>query len=134
MAGGSMHRAAWLPLLLAGLCPSEIRGDGGRPTKNITVYRVTPVNLTGIADRNTGDAAGDIFFTLYVAIAPVYCRTNPLDSICNITQSVLGDEHINVYVRCIAHTRDRLRVRWLFLVRALSPSLGPLATCRALRG
>ena len=37
-----------------------------RKTKNITVYRVTPVNLTGIADRNTGDDGGDVFFTLYV--------------------------------------------------------------------
>jgi hypothetical protein len=25
------------------------------------------------SDRDTGDAAGDIFFTLYEAILPVYC-------------------------------------------------------------
>jgi hypothetical protein len=43
------------------------------PPINMTVYRVTPVTDTGlIADRDTGDAAGDIFFTLYEAILPVY--------------------------------------------------------------
>ena len=45
-----------------------------RPTKNMTVYRVTPVNLTGVADRNTGDDGGDVFFTLYLSILPVYVR------------------------------------------------------------
>ena len=72
-----------------------------RATKNMTLYRVTPTNLTGVADRNTGDAAGDVFFTLYEAILPVYCPQNPLDSICNITSSVLGDTQRNVYRQSI---------------------------------
>lgn len=81
-------------------------GPGGgviqpRKLENLTVYRVTPVNLTGIADRNSGDAAGDVFFTLYEAILPVYCPQNPMDSICNITSTVLGDTNRNVYRQSI---------------------------------
>ena len=43
-------------------------------TVNLTLYRVTPRNYTGIADLNTGDAAGDAFFGLYEKSAPVKCR------------------------------------------------------------
>ena len=36
--------------------PRERRRQGRR--ENRTVYRVTPYNLSGLADKDTGDAAG----------------------------------------------------------------------------
>jgi hypothetical protein len=62
---------------------------------NVTVYRMTPKNLPGIADRDTGNAAGDVFFTIYEAMLPAYCPVNPHDSIC--TNGVLSNVSRNVY-------------------------------------
>jgi hypothetical protein len=31
-------------------------------TQNLTVYRITPQNYTGVRNMDTGDAAGDVFF------------------------------------------------------------------------
>ena len=62
---------------------------------NLTVCRLTPTDFPGIADRDTGDAAGDIFFTLYEAILPVYCPQNPGDSICTFT--LFNNTNRNVY-------------------------------------
>eukprot|EP01046_Picozoa_sp_COSAG06_P066202 COSAG06_NODE_16595_length_991_cov_1.852018_1_plen_47_part_10 len=39
-------------LLLLGIVVSSA------PTVNLTLYRITPRNYTGIADLDTGDAAG----------------------------------------------------------------------------
>jgi hypothetical protein len=66
------------------------------PPANMTVYRVTPANDTGvISDRDTGDDGGDVFFTMYEAILPIYCPENPRDSICD--NYVLANEQHNVY-------------------------------------
>ena len=32
---------------------------------NMTVYRITPRNYTGLANMDSGDAAGDVYFGLY---------------------------------------------------------------------
>jgi hypothetical protein len=52
--------------------------DGpGRPT-NATVYRVTPYNVSGVANRNTGSVAGDLFFRLGDELwLPSLCRDHP---------------------------------------------------------
>jgi len=55
-------------LLLRGIAVSSAS------TVNLTLYRITPRNYTGIADLDTGDAAGDAFFGLYEKAAPVVCR------------------------------------------------------------
>lgn len=55
-------------LLLLGIVVSSAS------TVNLTVYRITPRNYTGIADLDTGDAAGDAFFGMYEKSAPVKCR------------------------------------------------------------
>ena len=46
-------------LLLLGIVVSSAS------TVNLTLYRITPRNYTGITDLDTGDAAGDAFFGLY---------------------------------------------------------------------
>ena len=38
-------------------------GETGQAT-NITLYRITPKNVTGIQNKNTGDAPGDVSFFL----------------------------------------------------------------------
>jgi len=40
---------------------------------NLTVYHVGPDNYTGIADMNSGDAAGDAFFMLRGVGLPWFC-------------------------------------------------------------
>ena len=55
-------------LLLLGIVVSSAS------TVNLTLYRITPRNYTGIADLDTGDAAGDAYFGLYEKSAPVVCR------------------------------------------------------------
>jgi hypothetical protein len=52
--GGTMSIFAWSALLLAR--GGEQQQSGRARRENITVYRVTPVNLKGVSDRNTGDA------------------------------------------------------------------------------
>jgi hypothetical protein len=56
------NTARLLPLcvFLEGHC--DFAGTG-LPT-NLTVYRVTPYNLSGVASKDTGDPAGDLFFRL----------------------------------------------------------------------
>ena len=83
------------------------------PPINMTVYRVTPANDTGvIADRDTGDDAGDVFFTMYEAILPIYCPENPRDSICD--NYVLDNEQHNVYRQVVVEvdpvSTSRIRV------------------------
>ena len=55
-------------LLLLGIVVSSTS------TVNLTLYRITPRNYTGIADLDTGDAAGDVFFGLFEKSAPVVCH------------------------------------------------------------
>jgi hypothetical protein len=79
-----------------------LQGCGVSPPKQLTsviVYRMTPSTIPGLADRDSGDAAGDIFFTLYEAMLPAYCPQNPLDSIC--TNSVLSNVSRNVYLQSV---------------------------------
>ena len=38
-------------------------GEKGTP-QNITVYRITPKNVTGVSNKNTADPAGDISFVI----------------------------------------------------------------------
>eukprot|EP00040_Diaphanoeca_grandis_P028576 m.165798 g.165798 ORF g.165798 m.165798 type:complete len:332 (-) comp31397_c0_seq1:246-1241(-) len=44
----------------------------------IELIRMTPRNVSGIANKDTGDDAGDLFFTLTAAIKPAECESpNP---------------------------------------------------------
>jgi hypothetical protein len=40
-------------------------------TRNVTAYRITPRNYTGLDNMNSGDAAGDVFFKLFELALPV---------------------------------------------------------------
>ena len=47
----------------------------GKPgVSRMTVFRMTPVNDTNLLNKDTGDAAGDIAFTLMEMSMPMFCR------------------------------------------------------------
>lgn len=56
-------------------------GDDGRP-KNVTLYRLTPKNVTGIQNKDTGDAAGDITFYLEKKNLTRECALHPTSFGC----------------------------------------------------
>jgi hypothetical protein len=47
---------------------------------NLTVYRITPRNYTGLTNFDSGDAAGDAYFGLYEFALPVICDPASPDS------------------------------------------------------
>lgn len=66
---------------------NESAGERGAPTK-LTVYRLTPTNVTGVKNKNVADASGDVSFLLSkkcaphpprspLAFAPTGCATHP---------------------------------------------------------
>ena len=56
-------------------------GETGQPT-NITLYRITPKNVTGIQNKNTGDAPGDVSFFLGKKNIAQRCAQNPTSFGC----------------------------------------------------
>jgi len=70
-----------------------------RSTTNLTVYRVTPKNITGdVMDKNTGDSGGDLYFSIYEMIFPLYCLEDPGDSSCT-ARKTLNIPNNNVFER-----------------------------------
>ena len=55
-------------LAVAWAAPAALPG-----AKNLTVYRITPRNYTGLTDMDTGDVGGDAFFGLYELGYPLLC-------------------------------------------------------------
>ena len=51
-------------------------GETGRP-QNITIYRITPSNVTGVLNKNTADAPGDITFVISKKNLTQYCLHDP---------------------------------------------------------
>lgn len=75
---------------------------------NLTLYRVTPRNYTGLDNLNTGDAAGDAYFGLYALNTPLLCK--PGKGAFGITCKSKGITHIpgfNVYSEYIVEADDR---------------------------
>merc|ERR1712054_734842 len=75
---------------------------------NMTVYRITPRNYTGLTNLDTGDAAGDAFFGLYEKSAPVVCRNKDASHnlLCQ-NQPILQIPGFNVYTATIIEVDTR---------------------------
>ena len=58
---GANASAEHCALFCNGTCPYHPDWSPMRP-ENLTVYRLTPANVTGLAQRDTGDAGGDAGF------------------------------------------------------------------------
>jgi hypothetical protein len=55
---------------------NESAGENGQP-KNITIYRITPSNVTGVLNKNTADGPGDITFVISKKNQTQYCLHDP---------------------------------------------------------
>ena len=79
---------------------------------NLTMYRITPRNYTGISNLDTGDSAGDSFFGLYEMSAPVVCNSSsgagagPGGLLCK-NDPLLQIPGFNVYIRVEVEADDR---------------------------
>ena len=58
-----------------------------RTRQNLTVFRMTAANVTGLANKDTGDAAGDMVFNMGERARPLECRhaAAPSGSMCGGT-------------------------------------------------
>ena len=56
-------------------------GETGKPI-NITLYRVTPHNVTGIVNKNSADAPGDITFVIANKNLTQQCLHDPTGQGC----------------------------------------------------
>jgi hypothetical protein len=55
---------------------SDLPTETGKP-QNITLYRITPFNVSGIINKNTGDAPGDVGFFLERKNITQQCAKDP---------------------------------------------------------
>ena len=44
---------------------------------NLTVTRYTPRDVPGLSNKDSGDAAGDLYFGLEELVTPMHCRLDP---------------------------------------------------------
>jgi hypothetical protein len=57
-----------------GTCPFHPRWSSDQP-QNLTVYRLTPANVTGLVNHDTGDAAGDAgFYGSFLVLRMLDCK------------------------------------------------------------
>merc|ERR1711968_199606 len=60
-------------------------GETGEPM-NITMYRITPRNVTGLVNKNTADAPGDITFVISKKNITQQCLKHPESLGCHTDQ------------------------------------------------
>jgi hypothetical protein len=96
------------------LCLSGCAGDGtikcgghsSRPgdyVRRAAVYRLTPLGVTGLADKDSGDPTGDVYFGLEEKITPMHCRKNPGFYKCKWLNGTVGgsDTPTNIYAQIV---------------------------------
>jgi hypothetical protein len=62
-------------------------GETGQP-HNITVYRITPANVTGVLNKNTADAPGDVTFVISKKNQTQQCLHDPQSMGCATDQEI----------------------------------------------
>jgi hypothetical protein len=68
-----LHVICWLAASASSLAP-----------QNITLYGLRPYNLTGLDDKDTGNANGDmLFYFMGDLMMPIQCRANPSYYMCD---------------------------------------------------
>lgn len=90
----------------AGTCP--FRNNMSSPgSQNLTVYRMTPWNVTDLADHDTGDAAGDLGFLLLKYLSSSECKPPLITRSCFLDdRTLLGkfevefDAQFGPYLKC----------------------------------
>lgn len=73
---------------------------------NITVYRVTPRNYTGIRNMDAGDSRGDLAFGLFEYVFPLVCPDFPDEVNCQ-NVPILNIPNFNVYTEFLVEVDQR---------------------------
>jgi len=93
--------------LVAAIQGSALRGyDGAVPASNFTTYRVTPITYPSLANMDSGDAAGDVFFGMSQLLLPQLCATDPSFLWCQNRAYLSGGSAWMVYSGFKVVTRD----------------------------
>ena len=78
-----------------------------RSLTNITIYRLTPMNYTGVTNMDTGDAAGDVMFGLNQLLLPQLCPQDPDFTWCANRKYLSGGAAKMVYTEFVVETDTR---------------------------
>ena len=71
-----------------------------------TTYRITPRNYSGLANVDSGNAAGDVYFGLYELALPIICENDP--SLINCENiPILSIPGFNVYTKSLVEADPR---------------------------
>jgi len=82
--------------------------SGARSSVNLTLYRITPRNYTGIQNLDTGDAAGDAFFGLFELGFPLLCQDKQFSQGPNCKDvPILNIPNFNVYASMVVEVDPR---------------------------
>jgi len=79
-----------------------------RELTNITIYRLTPKNYTGVTNMDTGDAAGDVMFGLNQLLLPQLCPANPDFTWCANRQYLSDGTAKMVYTEFVVEADARM--------------------------
>ena len=89
---------ALLIVLASAQSPTPVPGPSGRRPANPanrTVFGLRPYEIPGLNDKDTADAAGDLYFYLTDKVMmPFMCREDPSFPLCNSSKIIAGN---NVY-------------------------------------
>eukprot|EP00658_Telonema_sp_P-2_P061336 TRINITY_DN50042_c0_g1_i1.p1 TRINITY_DN50042_c0_g1~~TRINITY_DN50042_c0_g1_i1.p1 ORF type:complete len:396 (-),score=75.78 TRINITY_DN50042_c0_g1_i1:425-1612(-) len=77
------------------------------PLTNITIYRLTPMNYTGVTNMDTGDAAGDTMFGMNQLTLPQLCPSTPDFTWCANRQYLSGGGAKMVYTEFVVEAEAR---------------------------
>ena len=76
---------------------------------NLTVYRITPRNYTGLTNMDSGDAAGDVYFGLYEFALPIICADQP-DLVNCENIPIISIPGFNVYAKTTIEVDTRFAI------------------------
>merc|ERR1712086_361423 len=86
------------PVLIV-LAAFAVTISSAKPLQNISIYRLTPINYTGVTNMDTGDAAGDVMFGLNQMLLPQLCPMEPDFTWCANRQYLSGGGAHMVYTQ-----------------------------------
>ena len=80
--------------------------DASNGWVNLTVYRTTPINYTGITNMDSGNAAGDAMFGLNQLLLPVLCPLEPDFTWCANMHYLSGGNAHMVYSQFVISMKE----------------------------
>eukprot|EP00754_Rhynchopus_humris_P032231 Rhum_TRINITY_DN15390_c0_g1::Rhum_TRINITY_DN15390_c0_g1_i10::g.154186::m.154186 len=102
-----MYGTTLAAALLVGAASAHAR-QSAASWPQTTVYRVTPINYTGLVNMDSSDAAGDVMFGLNQLALPFLCAYEPDFIWCDNRQYLSGGTAHMVYSKFELEARDGL--------------------------